>query len=493
MRCSVRCVSRLALAVGLLGAACGEPTGPLPPVTLELTATDTIQVTGGTLTFTAVARDSTGAVVPGVAITWSVSEPGRGQITAGGVFTGGPAVGTLYVQAAVLGAGLAESLAVRVVLPGTVKWMWAMSDVGGVTMPDIGGPALGHDGTIHVVTVRPPQAQPWFATLVALTPAGALAWSVPLEGVDHNSPLVTPAGAVLVAGQRVYAVEPDGTVRWQALMEANHPGFKSAAIGDGVAFVAHGYNLSALTLATGDTLWQSVRAPLSDWLVPPTVVGSAVVYAKHTADTLFAFRPSDGTVLRTYPDPNDTLYATFGAGPVPVGARLYLPTWNRLAAFDTAGPLVWLSETVALGVSEPAISADGVLFVQNSRWGLQAINPDGTTRWYRRRALPDGNWWEAPRWNWYGGPALAEGGIIYGASRQGVFAYDTAGIHRWDYVADSAGVAQAFIGAPAIAPDGTVYTWTSTHVYAFWASGPPEPNSPWPMWRHDAQRTGWAR
>lgn len=69
---------------------------------------------------------------------------------------------------------------------------------------------------------------------------------------------------------------------------------------------------------------------------------------------------------------------------------------------------------------------------------------------------------------------------------------DTAGATLWTHVADSAGVAQAFEGAPAIAPDGTVYTWTSTHLYAFWGSAPPEPDSPWPMWRHDAQRTGWA-
>ena len=63
----------------------------------------------------------------------------------------------------------------------------------------------------------------------------------------------------------------------------------------------------------------------------------------------------------------------------------------------------------------------------------------------------------------------------------------------WTYTADSAGVAQAFVGSPAIAPDGTVYTFTGTHVYAFWGARPPEPDSPWPMWRHDAQRTGWAR
>jgi outer membrane protein assembly factor BamB len=494
MRCWGRCASAAGLAAGLLLGACGEPLGPAPPVALVLSASDTIQVTGGTLSFTAVARDSGGAVVPDVAITWSVSDPGRGQITPSGVFTAGPAAGPVTVQAAVRGTGLAESLAVRVVAPGTVKWTWAAADAG-TEFPTLGGPALGPDGTVYVVVIRPPRAQPWFATLVALTPAGVPVWSVPLEGVDHNSPVVTPTGAVLVAGQRVYILEPDGTVRWQALMDANHPGFKSGAIGEGVAFVAHGYHVTALALATGDTLWQSSYAPWSSWLVPPTVVGNDVVYAKHTSDTLFAFRASDGTILRTFLDPDTGVdKRVFGAGTVPVGDRLYLPTWNRLAAFDTAGPLLWLTDWTGNGSPEPAVGPDGALYVQNRRWGLEAIGPDGTTRWYRRRFIPpQGPWAEQPRWTWYGGPALAAGGIIYGAGYDRFFAYDVQGTLLWEHQADSAGVWQAFIGSPAIGPDGTVYTYTATHVYAFWASAPPEPNSPWPMWRHDAQRTGWAR
>jgi outer membrane protein assembly factor BamB len=145
-------------------------------------------------------------------------------------------------------------------------------------------------------------------------------------------------------------------------------------------------------------------------------------------------------------------------------------------------------------MTEPAVGADATLYVQNRRYGLWALNPDGTTRWYRRTFLPpSGPYAEEPRWPWHGGPALAQGGVLYSAGIGAFFAHDTAGRLLWKYVADSAGVPQPFMAAPAIAPDGTVYSWTSTHVYAFWASAPPEPNSPWPMWRHDAQRTGWAR
>lgn len=164
-----------------------------------------------------------------------------------------------------------------------------------------------------------------------------------------------------------------------------------------------------------------------------------------------------------------------------------------MVAYDTAGPLLWMAEKADVGTPEPVVRPDGVLYVQNTRWGLQAINPEGTTRWKKCTLLSNYHCAEEPYWNWYGGAALAAGGILYGAGWDRFFAYDTAGTALWHYQSDSAGVPQAFIGAPAIGPDGIVYTFTATHVYAFWASAPPEPNSPWPMWRHDAQRTGWVR
>jgi outer membrane protein assembly factor BamB len=492
-----RTLGSLAAALALL-AGCGPepPVEPLPvPVRLVVTASDTVTVAGGRLQFSAVALDRDDATVDGGPITWSVTWPNRGQVTSAGVFTAGPAPGPQYVRAQLEDPPLAESVAVRVVPPGTLKWRWAATEIGeaGAQLPTAGGPALGTDGTLYVLVDHAVGTKR--ATLVALSPRGTRRWAVALDSIETNYPVVTPAGDVLIAGKQVYLVRPTGTVAWQAVMDAAEPIFLSAAVNDNVAFAAHGYNLTALALASGDTLWQAAYSLLSEWVVPPTLVEDDRLYAKHSEDTLFLFRPTDGTILKTFLDPDTALdKAVFGHGTVPVGDRFYLPTVFRLAAFDTAGPLLWLTEDNGRGVNEPAVRPDGVLYVQNGRWGLHAINPDGTTRWYRRHDTSLGyRWWESPRWTWYGGPALAQGGIIYGAGWDRFFAYDTAGTFLWRYMTDSAGVAQPFIGSPTIGPDGTVYTYTATHVYAFWASAPPEPTSPWPMWRHDAQRTGWAR
>jgi len=491
MRCSVRCASRLALAAGLLIGACGEPTGPLPPVTLELTATDTIQVTGGTLTFTAVARDSTGAVVPGVAITWSVSAPGRGQITADGLFTGGPDAGALYVQAAVLGAGLAESLAVRVVLPGTVKWRWAAAEVGGKMM-NLGGPALGTDGMVYVLVET--GGFPGFpGTVVALAPDGAVGWSVPLVQVSiSNGIVVTPGTERLwIAGAQLYLLSTAGEVLWDTIRAVDPdpaviPDFLGGAASTELLVAAWGKHVIAYDAADHAFRWVSQLAPYVSWLVPPTITTDGHVLAKRTEDTLFLFHGATGQTLRTFQDPDTSVdMRVFGTGTVPVGARYYLPTWSRLVAYDTSGTLLWMTDPTGRGVTEPAVGPDGMLYSQSRSWGLGALRPDGTLAWTRFRVQP--------RWSWLGGAALAAGGILYAASENAFWAVSTAGDSLWAYAADSAGTVQAFLGSPAIAPDGTIYTWTETHVYAFWGSAPPEPNSPWPMWRHDAQRTGWAR
>jgi len=471
--------------------ACGDATGPLPPVVLEVTASDTIQVTGGTLTFTAVARDSTGAVVPDVPIAWSVNDPGRGQITADGVFTAGPEAGGLLVRARVAAAGLAESVAVRVVVPGTVKWTWAAAEVGG-QMPILGGPALGMDGTVYVL-VQTSRFPDFGGTAVALSPDGIVGWSQPLTQVSIcNGVVVTPGSEQLwIAGARLYLLSATGQVIWDTLRAVDPypaviPDFLGGAASSDLLVAAWGKHVIAYDAADHAFRWVSQVAPLVRWLVPPTITTEGNVLAKLTDDTLFVFDGASAGILHTFPDPDTGVdKRVFGRGPVPVGGRYYLPTQGRLAAYDTSGTLLWLTEDTGNGVTEPAVGPDGTLYSQSRQWGLAALRPDGSIAWTRFRVQP--------RWSWLGGAALAADGTVYAASENAFWAVSTAGDSLWAVGADSAGSVQAFLGSPAIAPDGTVYTWTSTHLYAFWASAPPEPNSPWPMWRHDAQRTGWVR
>jgi outer membrane protein assembly factor BamB len=457
---------------------------PAGPVRLVVTASDTLTAPNSRLTFAAQAEDREGRVVATEAVAWSVSDTLRGRIGPDGAFVGGPWVGRLHVRATLATPELADSVAVRIVPPGTVKWTWAATQVWG-SLQHLGGPSLGRDGTVYVLlaTGTTPDRP---AVLAALAPDGAVRWTRDLPQVYDSYVVVTPVEERLwVADRRLHLVGLDGSLLWDSLTEARSSGLKGGAASTDYLVSAHGVRLAVFRAGDRALVWQAREAPFSDWLVPPTLTAQDQVLAKLTDDTLFVFGAADGQRHRFFVDPDTGLdKRVFGRGTVPVGDRYYLPTQGRLASYDSAGPLRWLTEDTGNGMTEPAVGPDGSLYVQNRRHGLWALTAEGTERWKRFDVQP--------RWPALGGVALAAGGILYAAGIDAFWAVDTAGRTLWKHVVDSAGAPQPFTGAPAIAPDGTIYTWTSTHLCAFWGSAPPEPDSPWPMWRHDAQRTGWA-
>lgn len=469
---------------GLVVAGCHErpvETGGVP-ARIDVVAEDTATLAGRTLTFGVVAYDGQGREVPPGPVGWSVSDSARGRISSAGLFSAGPRGGDLYVRATLPGRLLTDSAAVHVALPGELKWRY--TPPAGSVFDGIGGVALGLDGTVYALEDIDPRAR--LSALTALAPDGSPQSSVDLPGVQGNYPVVTPAGPILVTGQVIYLVSPAGVIQWQQRTTYPLPDFASGAASDSVFVAAVGFDAQAYGINPPALRWSAPPESLAAWIVPPTIDAAGRVYLKQSPDTLFVFRLSDGALLRTIQDPDTAAdMRVFGVGPVAVADRIYLPTNSRLAAFDTSGTLLWLTKITGLGVTEPAVAPNGDLYVQQRTDGLWALRSDGTERWRRFEIQP--------RWTWYGGPALARNGIVYAAAQDGFYAVSTAGQLLWSFRADSAGVAQAFVGAPAIAPDGTVYSYTSTHLYAFWGPEPPEPDSPWPMWRHDAQRTGWAR
>ena len=474
------------LAVGVLAVAgsCGDD-GPTPPgdrvVRVELVAGDTIGLVGAVLALTARAFDAAGAPVADPAFEWSTSDTLRARVDADGRVTLGPLAGRAVITAQ---SGTAtDSLALRGVFEGTVKWSVTFGD----SFPVIGGPALGADGTVYVLT-RPRPNLREEAYLRALSPRGGLLWSTgPLDRTGANGHLVGPDGTIYVTGRTVRAFDPAGTLRWEhPLLGASAAVFIFGALTDqGTLIVAGEDSPLSLDLVTGDTVWAGPVSAFGGWLVPPTVAGPRA-YLKLEEDSVFQVDLPAGALIAFVPDPDTALdKRSFGVGPVVAGDRVYVPLAYRLAAFDTTGAQVFLTPQRGRGVSEPVITRDGRLIVQEQA-GMRGLAPDGSQLWLApgRRA----------RWSWHGGPALATGDVLYLATIDGFYAYNVAPNNvslRWGFqVQDGTGANMPFTGAPVIAPDGTVYSYTDTHLYAFWANRPPEPESPWPMWRHDAQRTG---
>jgi outer membrane protein assembly factor BamB len=122
------------------------------------------------------------------ALAWST--PSNGEIRAVA------SDGTVYVQQH---QGTLKAYSVN----GSFAW------VSDPTTSDIFGPAIGPDGTLYVTD---------YHALYALSPRGILLWQQAIGALDlqiHSAPSVAADGTIYFGGSTLFAMRPDGTVKWK--------------------------------------------------------------------------------------------------------------------------------------------------------------------------------------------------------------------------------------------------------------------------------------
>jgi outer membrane protein assembly factor BamB len=315
-------------------------------------------------------------------------------------------------------------------------------------------PAIGADGTIYFGdrdgSINAVNAKDgtflWFRYL----DSGAPVDSSPAIGFDGTIFFGADDGAL-------YAYLPDGTQKWQV-------GLGTAAIRsgpalgpDGTIYVTAGGTLYAVRPEDGARKWSfsptGAAVNSSPTIGPDGTIyfgagsstGTAAnrLYAVRDTGTNFANKwdfPVTGNVRSTPLAANGRIY--FGSDGDNAGGRLYVLTDGGTSAAKVA-------ETPAGGAvqSSPAVGPDGSVYVGCNDTNLYAFAADGTVRW---RFATAGQVISSP--------AVGADGIIYFGSRDTrVFAVrDQGGSNRaqvWSFRTD--GEVQA---SPAIGADGTVYT-----------------------------------
>ena len=99
---------------------------------------------------------------------------------------------------------------------GAMKWSYATGDI------IFGSPAIAHDGTIyigsdddHLYAVMPSSAKPrWIFQIGACPQRIGVGPEASRCDVDAG-PTVGPDGVVYTGGDGIYAINPDGTLRWR--------------------------------------------------------------------------------------------------------------------------------------------------------------------------------------------------------------------------------------------------------------------------------------
>lgn len=248
-------------------------------------------------------------------------------------------------------------------------------------------PAIDGDGSIYFVieghnTTPDSLAQD---VLCKLSPAGQLLWSrdinptrVTME-VGLSAPAIGVDGTVYVAGDVLYAIRPDGQIRWTAFEPSWESRMNAPVVGfDGTVYFAyHNIPLTALDPATGAIRWSCPLGVNDHCLASPAIgLGGEIIVA-------------------TQP--------------------------GIVYAVSPAGQVVWQFDIHSVGFagfcrSSPAVDADGAIyFGLNSgspSSALFALNPDGTLRWiFEPEDLPADT--PPDHFDIYSSPAIGSDGTIY--------------------------------------------------------------------------------
>jgi outer membrane protein assembly factor BamB len=314
--------------------------------------------------------------------------------------------------------------------------------------------AIGRDGTLYFSRSVGTAGD---YVLQAVRHDGTQAWSIP-HGLASTTPTIGADGAIYFTSTNslngiVWAVEPSGTVRWQALSTPYDQVYSGVVVGaDGTVYAGDGAGL--LTALNPDGSVRFTRSGIFG-NTTPAVGSDGTLYLVYAAVTAMA---PDGTQLWQTPlgatetdyvgtvlGPNNTLYVPYADSVVGGGG---------LRAFNTTtGAARWTITFPDPALLLPAVAGDGTIYLP-TELALDAVDPNGNVLW----AFPVGDI--------IGGVAVGGDGTIYLTSRdENLYALSPDGSLKWVLPVGQAG------RSPVIGADGTIYLGSTLGLVAIGCAG----------------------
>jgi outer membrane protein assembly factor BamB len=303
-------------------------------------------------------------------------------------------------------------------------------------------PAIADDGTLVFGSHD--------KSIYAVDGAGTIKWRHPTGDLVWGAPALGPGGVVYAGSDddRVYAFDlADGTVRWTftagPCRVATGVGPEGARCDvDGVTVAPDG-----TVYASADGLYALAPDGKLKWKFAPGVTHCAAtpavgldgtVYVGCHDDALYAVAP-DGTQRWSFRagDDVDSSPAVSADGIVYFGSDD-----RKLYALGPGGALRWAVTTGGAIRSSPAVSADGTVYVGSFDGALYAVRPGGVVAWSFRTAD-----------RIVSSPVVdAAGNVLVGSEDDRLYALAPDGKLLWSVLLD--GDVDA---TPAIGPDGTIF------------------------------------
>lgn len=324
--------------------------------------------------------------------------------------------------------------------PGVEKWRFKSE--GAVDT----GIAIDVDGTLYFGDFG--------GRLYALNPDGSLKWMDDAMGTFTTStPCISEDGTIYIAGHSaLVAYSRAGTQLWKIGLGGNAA--SAPAIGlDGLIHVGHMNNDWVAVYPNGTIKWK--------YATGNRIVSSAAIADDGTIifgsadDYVYALNP-DGSLKWRYLTQGDVK----GSPSIDDDGIIYIASWgDYLHAIYPNGTMKWKTYIEDGSETTPCFGPDGTIYVSYEK--LWAINPgDGSIKW----AYDYPSQFEE---SFLSNPAISADGIIFigvNAADQplgAIYAINPDGTLRWrKYIAD-----QGVMSSPSIAEDGTIF------IGSWWRNG----------------------
>jgi outer membrane protein assembly factor BamB len=257
---------------------------------------------------------------------------------------------------------------------GSLKWSHTTGDI------IFSSPAIGRDGAVyigsdddHLYALAPKTEKPrWVFQIGSCPQRIGIGPEATRCDVDAG-PTVGPDGVIYTGGDGIYAINPDGTLRWRFATNG-HVSSAPALLADGTVVAGCQDDLIYAIGANGLKRWDFHAG--GDVESSPSVGDDGTIYVGADDDKLYALNP-DGTLRWAFNTGGDIRSsAALGAGIIFIGsfdAQLY--------AVHTDGTLAWTFRTGDRILSSPLVDAKGAIVFGSQDDRLYALEPDGRLRW----------------------------------------------------------------------------------------------------------------
>ncbi len=329
-----------------------------------------------------------------------------------------------------------------------------------------------------------------YGALIACNPSGSIAWMFTLPDLDQitAAPVLAADGTILIgcSNDTVYALNSDGTVKWQ---DSVGMVFATGALGaDGTVYFQTADSMVIALRSDGTTAW---TFPSGGGNSAPVVGTDGIVYAVNQDGMVYAINPADGSQKWMY---NLSVPSVQAPAINQSGNRLYVVSDAgaiQSVALDSGGGR-W-SDNVGQDASGPVVGPDGSIFISGGGV-LTKFSPDGVKAWT----------FTPPLGGVLSTPAITVDGYVYvlvvpGKKRltlqyeDSLYAVNPDGTQRW-----ACGLGEGLsdpeypLSAPKLDASGFIYVGDGFRAWCVGGVSAPA-QSIWPTFQHDAQNTGRAR